>query len=57
MNIKPVSLALFTSLLSGPAFAHPGDHGSVSISGMIDHALHSPFHVFLIAAAIISNMI
>ena len=54
MNIKSGYLALFASLLAGPAFAHPGDHGSVSLSGMVDHALHSPFHVLLFAAAIMA---
>ncbi|QFT32144.1 hypothetical protein FIV00_16760 [Labrenzia sp. THAF82] len=53
--MKHLLTALIYSLLASSAFAHPGSHNDVhGMSGFVRHLLDSPFHMALLAGAVLS---
>ncbi|WP_306144001.1 hypothetical protein [Roseibium sp. MMSF_3412] len=52
--MKHLVTATALSLIASPALAHPGDHHEVSgWSEAVQHLLSSPFHLALVAGAIV----
>lgn len=45
--------SLFFIVLPGLAVAHPGDHSPMSVSGLMTHLVHDPFHLATVALAMV----
>lgn len=46
------SFALFFTFLPGLADAHPGNHGGLTTTGLLQHLTHDPFHTASLAVAV-----
>ncbi len=55
-NLKLTLLTLGGALATTPALAHPGRHDMVAPQNIVEHLLSSPFHLALIALALIGGV-